>query len=163
MADSDNFKENIAYAYGTSLCELIQTEDNEAYTNRTNHEQIQFVANQAYGTTDHERIQIKYNKACEGILVTTWNEVYASVDNAKMRQNQAYVPTNPERIRSVLHAARISKDKYYYDTQEHYYEQIITNDDSAPGPAQQLQLGNQAEEDDATYDYIKLESTYSML
>ena len=100
------------------------------------------------------------------MLVTTRNEVYASVDNAKrcqMRQNQAYVLTNPERIHFVLPAARISEDKYYYDTQEHYYEQIITNDDSAPGPAQQLQLGNQTDENDATYDYIKLESTYSML
>ena len=100
------------------------------------------------------------------MLVTTRNEVYASVDNAKscqMRQNQAYVPTNPERIRSVLPAARVSENEYCYDTQEHYYEQIITNDDSARGPAQQLQLGNQAEENDATYDYIKLESTYNML
>ena len=155
MADSDNFKENIAY--GTSLCELIQTEDNEAYT-KTNHEQIQYVANQAYGTTDHERIQTKCNKVCEGMLVTTRNEVYVSVDNAKrcqLRQNQAYVPTNTERIHFVLPAARISEDKYYYDTQEHYYEQIIISDHSAPGPAQKLQLGNQTEENDAIYDYIK--------
>ena len=133
---------------------MIQIEDNEAYT-KTNHEQIQFVANQADGTTDHKRIQTKCNKAYEGMLVTTRNEVYASVDNAKkcqMKQNQAYVPTNPERIRSVLPAARVSEDEYHA-IQEQYYEQIsITNDDSAP--TQQLQLGNQTEENDVTYDYI---------
>ena len=152
MADIDSdIKENIAYS--TSLCELIQTEDNEAYT-KTNHEQIQFVANHAYGTTDHERIQIKCNKVCEGMLVTTRNEVYASVDNAKrcqMKQNQAYVPTNPERIRSVLPAARVTSEDEYYAIQEQYYEQIsITNDDSAPTQ----QLGNETEEIDVTYDYI---------
>ena len=150
--DSDNVKENVAY--GTSLRELIQTEDNETYT-KINHEQIQFVANQAYGTADHERIQTKSNKAYKGMLITMQNEVYASADNAKrcqMRQNQAYVPTNPERVRSVLPAASVGVDEYYV-IQEQYYEQIsIINDDSTPN--QQLQLGNQTEENDVTYDYI---------
>ena len=49
-----NIKENVAY--GTSLRELIQTEDNEVYIKT---EQIQFEANQAYGILlDHEQIQI---------------------------------------------------------------------------------------------------------
>ena len=112
------------------------------------------MANQAEGTTDHKKIQTKCNEAYEGMLVTTRNEVYASEsDNAKkcqMRQNQAYVPTNPERIHSVLLAARVSEDEYYA-IQEQYYEQIsITNDDSAPTQ----QLGNETEEIDVTYDYI---------
>ena len=114
------------------------------------------MANQADGTTDHKRIQTKCNEAYEGMLVTTQNEIYASesMDNAKkcqMRQNQAYVPTNPERIRSVLPAARVSEDEYYAAIQEQYYEQIsITNDDSASTQ----QLGNKTEENDVAYDYI---------
>ena len=113
------------------------------------------MANQADSTIDHKRIQTKCNDAYEGMLVTTRNEVYASVDNAKkcqMKQNQAYVPTNPEGICSIciLPAARVSEDEYYA-IQEQYFEQIsITNDDSAPTQ----QLRNETEENDVTYDYI---------
>ena len=82
-----SIKENVAY--GTSLCEQIQTEDNEAYM-KTDHELIQSVTNQAYGTVDHERIQTKSNKAYEGTLITKQNEAYVSVDQGKscqMRKN----------------------------------------------------------------------------
>ena len=103
-----NIKENIAY--GTSLCEQIQTEDNEAYI-KTNRDLIQSVTNQAYGTVDHERIQTKSNKAYEGTLITKQNEAYVSVDQGRscqMRKNQAYFLTNPEdRTHSALPMATV--------------------------------------------------------
>ena len=119
-----SIKENVAY--GTSLREQIQTEDNEAYI-KTNHELIQSVINQAYGTADHERVQMKSNKVYEGTLITKQNEAYVSVDQGRscqMRNNQAYVPTNPEdRMHSALPTATVVSQSY---------EQISFSDDSAP-------------------------------
>ena len=142
----DNIKENIAY--GTSLRELIQTKDNEAYMKT---EQIQFKANQAYGTADHEQIQTHCNQAYENKLITKQNEAYASADHdrsCQTRLNQAYDPTNPERTSSALPSANIGEDEQV----EQFYEQISLNEDSAP--TQQLQLGSQCEGNDETYDYI---------
>jgi hypothetical protein len=146
LADSDNIKENVAY--GTSLRELIQTEDNKAYIKT----EIQFATNQAYGTADHERIQTKSNKAYEDTLITKQNEAYASVDHeesCQMRRNQAYVPTDPERTHSSLPTATVGEDEQVSQS----YEQISLNDDSAP-PTQQQQQGNQCEGNDETYDYV---------
>ena len=108
-----NIKENIAY--GTSLREQIQTEDNEAYI-KTDHDLIQSVTNQAYGTVDHGRVQMKSNKAYEGTLITKQNEAYVSVDqerSCQMRKNEAYVPTNPEdRTHFALPTATVVSQSY---------------------------------------------------
>ena len=134
-------------AYVTSLRELIQTEDNEAYLKT---EEIQFEVNQAYGTADHEQIQTKCNQAYGNKLFTKQNEAYASANHDKscqMRRNQAYVPTNPEREPSaLLIAGSVGED----DEVEQSYEQISLNEDSAPAQ----QLGSQCERNNETYDYI---------
>ena len=133
-------------AYGTSLHELIHTEDNKAYIKT---EQIQFEANQAYGTADHEQIQTKHNQAYENKLITKQNEAYASADHdrsCQMRQNQAYIPTNPVRETLALPTAAVGEDEHV----DQFYERISLNDDSVPTQ----QLSTQCERNDETYDYI---------
>ncbi len=110
--------------------------------------------NQAYATADHERIQTRSNiKVYEDTLFTKQNEAYASVDHERscqMRRNQAYAPTDPERIHSSLPTATVGEDE---QVSQSYYEQIPFSDNSAP-PTQQQQLGTQCEGNDETYDYI---------
>ena len=153
-------------AYGTSLCEPIQTEDNEAYL-KTNHELIQFEANQAYGTADHEQIQTECNQAYtyDHKLLIKQNLAYASVDHeatTQMRRNQGYVPTNPEEIepkeklKSVHLTPSLSKVPTDQDKLqggnglEQVYEQISLDENS-----EITQQGGHCERSDETYyDYI---------
>ena len=155
-------------AYGTRyLDEPIQTEDNEVYL-KTNHELIQFETNQVYGTANHEHIQTECNQAYtldHKLIITEQNQVYASADHdasTQMTQNQAYVPTNPEKIEpnkeklksvqlapSTSGAATIDQEKQGGNGLEQHYEQISLNEDS-----EMTQQGDQRQRSDETYDYI---------
>ena len=174
----DNTKENIAY--GVSLREIIQIEENEAYTRtnheqiqfeanqaygtadhekiRTKHneayeDKLLTKENEAYASASHERIRTKRNEAYEEKLLTKENVAYASASHegsCQMRQNQAYIPTNPEQTQSSLPStAAVDQD----EREVQFYERISLNDESAP--TQQLEVGGQPEGNDETYyDYI---------
>ena len=155
LTDSDDIKENVAY--GTSLRERIQTEENEAYF-ESNPEQIHSESNVAYGTADHEKIRTKHNEAYEDKLIAKPNEAYATADHERgcqiLTRNQAYVSTsNPKRTHSASPTATYTAVGQDEQVGQSAYEEIpvisLNYDESAP--TQQLQQGNQC---DKMYDYV---------
>ena len=107
--------------------------------------------NIAYGTALHELIQTEDNKAyikTEQIQFVA-NQAYGTADHERiqLKCNEAY-----ERTCSELPTVAVGENEQV--TQ--FYEQISLNfnDNSAPVPTQQQQVGTQSEGNDETYDYI---------